>query len=200
MRLSEGVERHVGGALEPVPGWVVGGAVDAVEAVRVAAPGGPVRATPVGEQAMEGDHRARFDFKRYRVGRVGRWKRLVAELIEDSAIGRRWIVEAIALEQLPERTAMCSRNGPETAVVDGGIFERKPESDDAERIGPQECGVLMHTDLATNPRLLEDVHRLQRPWVAHSEIAGDRTEVRVVCKLAELVVGVVLSVADLVDR
>ncbi len=56
----------------------------------------------------------------------------------------------------------------------------------------------MNTDLTTDSRLLEDVHRLQRTWVGHSEVAGDHTEIRVVRKLPELVVCVVLLVCCVV--
>ena len=57
----------------------------------------------------------------------------------------------------------------------------------------------MATDLAADVRLLEDVHRLQCQRVDEAEVGGDLGEPGLVGEPLELVVEVVLGVADLVD-
>ncbi len=175
---------------------IVGGGRDAMQGVGVAADAGPVDAAPVGEQPVEDDHRAGAHFERHeRV--AGRWRfrqRRRVELFEQGPV-----VRGVALEDLAQRPAVPTRLGPQAAVVERGVLDGEPEAGDGDGIGVQERGVLVTADLAADARLLEDVHRLQGQRIDQTDVCGDLGDVRVVGEPLELVVEVVLRVADLVD-
>jgi hypothetical protein len=64
----------------------------------------------------------------------------------------------------------------------------------------QECGVLMADHLAADPRLLEDVHRLQQQRRNDAEPRDQRRELRPAREAREGRIEVVQGMADLVDR
>ena len=94
---------------------------------------------------------------------------------------------------------MSARRRPETAIFQSGVFEGKPESGNRDRIGVKEGRILVRADFATDSGLLEDVHRLQRQWINHSDVVRHFGKFWAIGKSFELVVEIVLSMADLVD-
>ena len=70
----------------------------------------------------------------------------------------------------------------------------------ARRLGVQEARVLVTADLAADPRLLEDVHRLQQQGLGDAELGHQRGQRRLAREALEDRVEIVQRVADLVDR
>ena len=68
---------------------------------------------------------------------------------------------------------------PQAPVLERGVLDREPEPGDRHRVGVQERRVLVAADLAADPRLLEDVHALQRERVGQAEVGGDRGQLGV---------------------
>ena len=125
-------------------------------------------------------------------GAVGQGRR-VERFEECPVVGR------VALEHLAQRALVSSWFGPQTSVVERGVLDREPEPGDRHRIGVEERRILMATHLATDARLLEDVHRLQGQGIGQPDVGGDLGDIGVVGEGLELVVEVVLGVTDLVD-
>ena len=68
--------------------------------------------------------------------------------------------------------AMSAGKCPHATVFGGGVVDGHPKTDDGGGFRPQVgvVGVAIH--LATNPRLFEDVHRLQQEGIAHPQVSG----------------------------
>ena len=145
---------------------------------------------------MQHHHRAGRHLERHErvAGRRRRRQRRVVERLEHGAV-----VGRVALEHLAQRTEVAARGRPQAAVLERGVLDREPEPGDGHRVGVEERGVLVAAHLAADVRLLEDVHRLQRQRVDETEVGGDLGESGLVGEPLELVVEVVLGVADLVD-
>src|SRR5262249_46523259 len=101
------------------------------------------------QESMQNDQRALRNFKRRL--RSLRPEGIVERFKFRPAFGG-------ADEAFLQSELVSARNGPHTAVLFRGVFEREPEPYDAWRLGIKERRVLMASDLAADIRLLEDVH------------------------------------------
>src|SRR5690349_25133568 len=85
-------------------------------------------------------------------------------------------LHAVVLRSSPARLqsgSMSARKCPETAVIDGCIFEGEPKSGDVDWFGVQKSAVLVTGDLAADVGLFEDVHRLQQVRVLETDCRGE---------------------------
>jgi hypothetical protein len=113
---------------------------------------------------------------------------------------RRDPIAADAPEPRLEPAAVRAGEGPHAAVVHRRVLEREPEAGHRRRLGVEEGAVLVAAHLAADVRRLEDVHRLDQPWIDEAEILGERRERGRARERGEGRVEVVQGVADLVQR
>ena len=163
----------------------------ACKRVSVARNGRAVGCTVVRQQAVEHHQCTGLHF--HRDGRVGVRPRFFAELVHGDDIVH-------PLKPFPQGTCVPARLYPQAAVVQGGIFQRKPEGGDAHGRGLEEGGVLVPAHFATDAGLLEDVHGLPDFGVLHADIPCHFSQFRCARKRVEHRIQVVHGVADLVDR
>ncbi len=90
--------------------------------------------------------------------------------------------------------------GPQAAVLPRGLLDGEPEAGDGPGLGPEEGLVGVAGDLAADPGLLEDVHRLQDRRVLVAQVGAQFGQRRGVAETLEDRVQVVHGVAQLVDR
>ena len=84
----------------------------------------------MGEFPIENHHCSCGDLQRYEVYcRI--WKRCLIEIFKHGA----FIVRSHAAEDFPQRRLVAAGGGPEATVVNGGIFDREPESGYRQRVG-----------------------------------------------------------------
>src|SRR5215510_2183216 len=145
----------------------------------------------MGQESVQNDHRALKDFER---GQFGLRPRRIVERFKLSP------ASGDADEAFLQSEFVAARNGPHTAVLLRGVFEREPETRDARRLGVKERRVLMTGDLAADVRLFEDVHRLQEQRLGESQTGADRRQPGLPRKGVEDRVEIVQRVPDFVDR
>src|SRR2546428_4881842 len=143
------------------------------------------------QESMQNDQRALRNFerrlRRLRPGGViERFKFRLASGGADEAFLQSEIVSA--------------RNGPNTAVLFRGVFDREPETRDAWRLCVKERRVLMASDLAADIRLFEDVHRLQEQRLDVTQTGADPRHFRLPRKGVEDRVEIVQRMPDFIDR
>ena len=73
---------------------------------------------------------------------------------ENGRIGIVWISD----EARGNRRSVATRNGPETAVMNGGRLKSKPKAMTTQRFGVNESAILMRINLTTNKRLFENIY------------------------------------------
>ena len=89
---------------------------------------------------------------------------------------------------------------PQAAVVERRVLERQPQPEARVRVGAQEARVLMGRHLAADPRLLEDVHRLDEVRPLPAELVHERAHLARLRVLSKGGLVHVQGVADLVQR
>ena len=99
--------------------------------------------------------------------------RRVVELDELRQIAAALPAVTPALEHPAQRTQMPTWLRPQAAVVERRVLDGEPEARHRDRIGVEERRVLVAPDLATDVRLLEDVHALQRERVGQTQVGSD---------------------------
>ena len=112
-----------------------------------------------------------------------------------------WIVtnKTFAQTVVTALVEMCSWDGPQAAVFQGGILEGKPESGAGHGVCIEESGVLVAGHFAADEGVLEDVHALQQQGVNQSQFARKPCKSRIAAEGAEYRIEVVHGVAKFVD-
>src|SRR5215207_9830652 len=94
---------------------------------------------------------------------------------------------------------MSTRRRPQASVLQRGVLDREPETSDRHRLGVEERGVLVTSDLTADAGLLEDVHALQGERVVEPEVARHLRQLGGEGEAFEHRIEVVHRMTDLVD-